>query len=64
VTDRGIAVGREHDFDRLILQYHQPHTPWFSQALRRKDRELEYHEYDWWNYYYETADIDSIWGRT
>jgi len=61
VTDRGIAVGREHDFDRLILQYHQPHTPWFSQALE-EDRELEYHEYDWWNYYYETADIDSIWG--
>jgi len=60
VTDRGIAVGREHDFDRLILQYHQPHTPWFSQALE-EERELEYHEYDWWNYYYETGDIESIW---
>lgn len=60
VTDRGIAVGREYDFDRLILQYHQPHTPWFSNALR-EGRELEYHEYDWWNYYYETGDIESIW---
>lgn len=60
VTDRGIAVGREHDFDRLILQYHQPHTPWFSQALT-EGRELEYHEHDWWNYYYETGDTDSIW---
>jgi len=60
VTDRGIAVGREHDFDRLIVQYHQPHTPWFSQALE-EGRELEYHEYDWWNYYYETGDMESIW---
>jgi len=60
VTDRGIAVGREHNFDRLMLQYHQPHTPWFSEALE-EGRSLEYHEYDWWNYYYETGDIDSIW---
>lgn len=60
VTDRGIAVGREHDFDRLMLQYHQPHTPWFSQALE-EGRSLEYHEYDWWNYYYETGDVESIW---
>jgi len=60
VTDRGIAVGREHDFDRLMLQYHQPHTPWFSKALE-EDRDLKYHEYDWWNYYYDTGDVDSIW---
>ena len=59
VTDRGIAVGRNYDFDRLILQYHQPHTPWFSEALK-ENRELEYHEYDWWNYYYETGDINTI----
>ncbi|MDZ7731069.1 MAG: hypothetical protein U5K37_09320 [Natrialbaceae archaeon] len=60
VTDRGIAVGREGQFDRLILQYHQPHTPWFSTALA-EDRELHYHEYDWWNYYMETGDRESIW---
>lgn len=60
VTDRGIAVGREYDFDRLILQYHQPHTPWFSKALE-ENRDLKYHEYDWWNYYYETNDVESIW---
>ena len=60
VTDRGITIGRQRDFDRLILQYHQPHTPWFSKALE-ENRPLKYHEYDWWNYYYETGDIDSIW---
>jgi hypothetical protein len=59
-TDRGIAVGRDYDFDRIIIQYHQPHTPWFSQALE-ENRELKYHERDWWNYYYETGDVDSIW---
>ena len=58
VTDRGIAIGRERNFDRLMLQYHQP--PWFSKALK-EGRKLKYHEYDWWNYYYETSDIDSIW---
>jgi len=45
VTDRGIAVGRKNEFDRLILQYHQPHTPWFSKALS-EGRDLKYHEYD------------------
>ncbi|WP_262342802.1 alkaline phosphatase family protein [Haloplanus rubicundus] len=59
-TDRGIAVGRQRDPDRLMIQYHQPHTPWFSQALA-EDRELKYHEYDWWNYYYDTGDTDRIW---
>jgi hypothetical protein len=60
VTDRAVTVGREHDFDRLILQYHQPHTPWFSEALA-EGRDLEYHEYDWWNYYTETGDVETIW---
>jgi len=60
VTDRGIAVGRQNEFDRLVLQYHQPHTPWFSEALS-EGRDLKYHEYDWWNYYYETGDTDAIW---
>lgn len=60
VTDRGIAVGREHNFDRLMLQYHQPHTPWFSKALE-ENRSLKYHEYDWWNYYYETGELEGIW---
>lgn len=27
VTDRAIAAGREHDFDRLVVHYMQPHFP-------------------------------------
>lgn len=59
MTDRGIAVGREYEFDRLILQYHQPHTL-VLKGLRGGQR-IKYHEYDWWNHYYETGDIESIW---
>lgn len=40
VTDRGIAVGREHDYDRLILHYLQPHPPYVANAVE-SGRELE-----------------------
>lgn len=33
VTDRAITIGREHDFDRVILHYIQPHYPYISNAL-------------------------------
>lgn len=28
LTDRAISVGREHDFDRMIVHYMQPHAPY------------------------------------
>lgn len=40
VTDRGIAVMREYDFDRVILHYMQPHYPYISNALR-EDRDIQ-----------------------
>jgi hypothetical protein len=39
VTDRGVSVGREHDFDRMILHYSQPHRPYAARALA-EDRPL------------------------
>ncbi|MFC6974514.1 hypothetical protein ACFQL1_07210 [Halomicroarcula sp. GCM10025709] len=30
VTDRAIAVGREHDFDRLVVHYTVPHYPFIG----------------------------------
>jgi len=30
ITDRAVAAGREHDFDRLIVHYMQPHVPFRS----------------------------------
>jgi hypothetical protein len=43
VTDRAIAVGREFDFDRVIVHYSQPHSPYVSNAL---EEERELHEYE------------------
>lgn len=33
VTDRAIAAGREHDYDRLIVHYMQPHFPSIPEPL-------------------------------
>ncbi|QHS18264.1 hypothetical protein GWK26_02825 [haloarchaeon 3A1-DGR] len=60
MTDRGIAVSRDHDFDRVILHYLQPHPPYVANALA-DDRELEHHERDWWGYLGETGDYETIW---
>jgi hypothetical protein len=60
VTDRGIAVGREHDFDRLILHYLQPHPPYVANAVE-SGRELKQYESDWWGYLGETGDYETIW---
>lgn len=61
VTDRGISVGREGQFDRLILHYMQPHAPYVSNALA-EDRELE----EWegprpLRYLRQTGDFSSVW---
>lgn len=45
VTDRAISVGREYDWDRLIIHYSQPHAPYVSKALE-EDRELHAYEQD------------------
>lgn len=60
VTDRGIAVGRKYDFDRLILHYLQPHPPYVANAVE-SGRELEQYESDWWGYFGETGDYETIW---
>jgi hypothetical protein len=60
VTDRGIAVGRDHDFNRIILHYLQPHPPYVANAVE-SGRELEQYESDWWGYLAETGDYETIW---
>lgn len=35
VTDRAIQAGREHDPDRLIIHYMQPHAPYLKGAIDR-----------------------------
>jgi hypothetical protein len=36
-TDRAVAVGREHDFDRLIVHYMQPHAPYRETVQEHPD---------------------------
>ena len=49
VTDRAIAVGRDYDFDRLILHYNQPHKPYAANALA-EGRDLYEYESNPWGY--------------
>jgi hypothetical protein len=37
VTKRGIAVGRERDWDLLMLHYIQPHAPYIADAIQNED---------------------------
>lgn len=60
VTERAISVGREMDYDRMILHYFQPHSPWVANALS-EDRELNEYEDDWWNYLARTGDVETVW---
>jgi hypothetical protein len=45
VTDRTISVGREYDWDRIVVHYSQPHSPYVSNAIM-EDRELFSYEDD------------------
>lgn len=60
VTDRGVAVGREYDFERLILHYNQPHSPYTYNALE-EDRELLEYERNPFKYLKCGGDRDRIW---
>ena len=60
VTDRGIAVGRQEDFSRIILHYLQPHPPYAANAIA-EDRDLHRYEKDWWGYLADTGDRETIW---
>jgi len=60
VTDKAIKYYRNNSPDRLILHYHQPHSPWTANALAN-DRKLKKHEEDWWAYLAETGDVETVW---
>jgi hypothetical protein len=60
VTERAISVGRQMDYDRMILHYFQPHSPWVANALS-ENRELKEYEDDWWSYLTRTGDVESVW---
>lgn len=48
VTDHAIHAGREHDCERLVVHYFQPHRPYMANAYL-EDRELTPDEVDPWS---------------
>jgi len=42
VTDRGIDIVRNHDYDRVILHYTQPHRPYLSNVVLESRDPYEY----------------------
>ena len=61
VTDRGITVARNHDFDRLILHYNQPHSPYAARALSEQ-RSLHQHEQEPFDYLKSGGDRERVLG--
>ena len=59
VTDRGIAVDRNFDFEKIILHYNQPHSPYTSNALEEQ-RSLEHYERDPFGYLNKTGDKKTV----
>ena len=59
VTDRGIAVSRNYDFDNVILHYMQPHHPYVAAAVT-DGRELYEHEKEPWEYMRKTGDRGTV----
>jgi len=59
VTDRGIAVSRERDFDRLILHYMIPHAPYISEAITQ-GRDLNEHERNPFEYIRRTGSRTAV----
>lgn len=56
MTDRAIAVGREHDLDRLIVHYMQPHIPFLDDPeLSRKMSDGTTDEF--------RIDTETVWDR-
>lgn len=47
MTDRGIHIGREVEFDRLVVHYYQPHVPYLARAVA-EDRPTTPLESDPW----------------
>jgi hypothetical protein len=60
VTDRAITHGREHNPDRLICHYHQPHAPYTINALK-EDRELREYENSSSSYIKRTGNKKKPW---
>jgi hypothetical protein len=62
LTDAAIRVGRDHDFERLILHYTQPHAPYIATAME-EGRDLHEHEREPFDYARRTGDRSTVYAR-
>ena len=60
VTERGISVAREFDYDRLILHYMQPHAPYMGSAIEEQ-RDLYQYEKQPFDYLRRTGEGQDVW---
>jgi len=60
LTDRAISTWRNDNFDRMILHYIQPHSPYTAKAVE-EGRSLHRYEKDPFTYLSETSDLNSVW---
>ena len=61
VTERAIDVSREHDPERMILHYSQPHHPYAANARAEGRTELEDHEKNPFEQLRTGHDFEPIW---
>lgn len=59
ITDRGITVSRNHNFDRIILHYLQPHPPYLADSLANCRNPYDY-EKEPWKYMRKTGDKERV----
>jgi hypothetical protein len=59
VTERAISVGREFDYDRLIVHYMQPHAPYIYHL--REDQEVKPMHKDPLGFLRETGKKNQVW---
>lgn len=59
VTDRAIAVGRQFEYDRLILHYMQPHAPYTGHV--REDRSIKNFHKDPHNFLRQGGEKEKVW---
>jgi hypothetical protein len=59
VTDRAVDIARSREFERLILHYNQPHSPYVANALNEERDLHEYEKYPW-QYIQRTGDRETV----
>ncbi|MBV0900409.1 alkaline phosphatase family protein [Haloarcula salina] len=59
VTDRGITLSREHDFDKTILHYMPPHGPYTLECIPEGSN-LKDHQGDEFGYLERTGNRDEV----